>query len=190
MYFVVTSVFAFQSSMFCIDNENQFDLTEQANADISLDQMMYALASLPAYKNIVQAGAKASESAAYKKSYDNFLASYKNLLQTYTKEVAVRLNSEEKEVVKDLLSNVKDVVTFIKDEARQVRDSSIDQATREQRLEDLKNKLTEQFQQLTFKSMPLGLAIKDYLDVQEQKANPEEVEKKLNENFTQRNFVP
>lgn len=179
LFFVVVSGFMIYSDMFCTDPKKQIDLSEQANAEISPEQMMRVTFDLTAYKNIMQAGKDAQECTAYKKSLEQFSASYKNLVQIYTSEVSGRLNEEEKTVLTDILDNVKEMTNLFKVALPQINDGTIDQATKEQRAIELNNRLLEQYEQLMIKVAPFGLV------AQQQKINPEEVAKNLDEVITE-----
>lgn len=175
---VITSSLVMHAALFGMDPKKQIDVTEQANAEIAPEQMTHLALNLTAYKNIVQASKDAAECAAYKKSVEQFTASLNNLVQTYTQELAVRLNQDEQAVLKDILANVKDMANIIKVEVVRINDASIDQTTKNQRIADLNAKMVEQYQQLAYKMMPFGIV------AQEQKINPEEMDKNFDEVLT------
>ena len=97
---VVASSLVMHAALFGMDPKKQTEVTEPANTEISPEQMTHLALNLTAYKNIVQAGKDAAECAAYKKSVEQFTASLNNLVQTYTQELAVRLNGEEQSCLK------------------------------------------------------------------------------------------
>ena len=174
LFFVVVSCLVVHSAMLYAGGAEQFDLTGQANAEISPDEMMHAMFDLAAYKNIVCASKDAIECEVYKKSLKHFSASFNNLVQVYTRELASKLNAEEKAVINDVLTSVKDFANLIKLEVPRISDPSIDQATRDQRAADFNSKFIEQCQQMALKMMPFGLV------VQEQKIDPKELDKNFN----------
>lgn len=178
LVFVFVSGFVIHSALFCIDPEKQVDLTEQANAEISPEQMMHVTLDLTAYKNIVKASKDTAECAAYKKSVEQFSVSFNNLIQTYTQELAVRLNGEEQVILKDILAQVNDMANLIKVEVPRINEASIDQTTKDQRVADLYSKLAAQYQQLVYKIMPFGIV------ASEDKVNPEELDKNADEVLT------
>lgn len=183
LYFIFVSGLVIHGCMCCQEPEYKVDLTSEANQCLTPEQMMHFSVDLAAYKNIMQAAMEARKSEAYKKSLEQFSLSFNNLLATYTQELASRLNNEEKAIISDLLTNIKDVANFIKAEMPRIIDTSIDQATKEQRTVELNTKILEYYQQLVLKVMPLGVAAQDH------KASPEEVGKNLDEALSQMTSV-
>lgn len=175
IYLAVASGFMMSSFLLCDDPVKKINLTGQAQAEISSEQMFRLTSELAAYQNIMKAAKEAQETAAYKKSLKQFKASFNNLFQTYANELAYKLNADEKAILNDIFADVKDMANLIKVEGPRITCSSIDQETREQLAAELNDKLVDRYQQLVCKVSPFSLV------AQEQTVQPADFDKNLDE---------
>lgn len=154
------------------DQQNEFD--PQNNQELTPEQIMRLTFDLAAYKNIIKAEKEARESSAYKKSLAKFEASLKNLMQTYTKEVAARLTQQERDIINDILADARQMTQTFKEDMVKIDSENSDQAVKEQLLQDLQNKFIEQGKLLAFKIMPFGVVVQE-----EETSNPQDAGKNL-----------
>ncbi len=154
------------------DPQNEFD--PKNNQELTPEQIMRLTFDLAAYKNIIKAEKEARESSAYKKSLAKFEASLKNLMQTYTKEVAARLTQQERDIINDILADARQMTQTFKEDMVKIDSENSDQAVKEQLLQDLQNKFIEQGKLLAFKIMPFGVVVQE-----EETSNPQDAGKNL-----------
>lgn len=154
------------------DPQNEFD--PKNNQELTPEQIMRLTFDLAAYKNIIKAEKEARESSAYKKSLAKFEASLKNLMQTYTKEVAARLTQQERDIINDILADACQMTQTFKEDMVKIDSENSDQAVKEQLLQDLQNKFIEQGKLLAFKIMPFGVVVQE-----EETNNPQDAGKNL-----------
>jgi hypothetical protein len=154
------------------DPQNEFD--PKNNQELTPEQIMRLTFDLAAYKNIIKAEKEARESSAYKKSLAKFEASLKNLMQTYTKEVAARLTQQERDIINDILADARQITQTFKEDMVKIDSENSDQAVKEQLLQDLQNKFIEQGKLLAFKIMPFGVVVQE-----EETSNPQDAGKNL-----------
>ncbi len=154
------------------DPQNEFD--PKNNQELTPEQIMRLTFDLAAYKNIIKAEKEARESSAYKKSLAKFEASLKNLMQTYTKEVAARLTQQERDIINDILADACQMTQTFKEDMVKIDSENSDQAVKEQLLQDLQNKFIEQGKLLAFKIMPFGVVVQE-----EETSNPQDAGKNL-----------
>ena len=154
------------------DPQNEFD--PKNNQELTPEQIMRLTFDLAAYKNIIKAEKEARESSAYKKSLAKFEASLKNLMQTYTKEVAARLTQQERDLINDILADARQMTQTFKEDMVKIDSENSDQAVKEQLLQDLQNKFIEQGKLLAFKIMPFGVVVQE-----EETSNPQDAGKNL-----------
>jgi hypothetical protein len=154
------------------DPQNEFD--PKNNQELTPEQIIRLTFDLAAYKNIIKAEKEARESSAYKKSLAKFEASLKNLMQTYTKEVAARLTQQERDLINDILADARQMTQTFKEDMVKIDSENSDQAVKEQLLQDLQNKFIEQGKLLAFKIMPFGVVVQE-----EETNNPQDAGKNL-----------
>jgi hypothetical protein len=154
------------------DPQNEFD--PKNNQELTPEQIMRLTFDLAAYKNIIKAEKEARESSAYKKSLAKFEASLKNLMQTYTKEVAARLTQQERDLINDILADARQMTQTFKEDMVKIDSENSDQAVKDQLLQDLQNKVIEQGKLLAFKIMPFGVVVQE-----EETSNPQDAGKNL-----------
>jgi len=176
LFFLMFPGLVFYSTILCMDPEKPIDLTGQANIEISPEQMAFLMQleqiDVTAYKNIIQAHTDAVTSPEVS-------ASFKNLVQTYTQQLAIRLNKDEKAIIAECIADIKSWTNFIKTEIPKINDASLDQATKDKLIAEFTNKMTEQGKYLGIKWFPFGLALKDFIQEQENKISPEDRDKNI-----------
>jgi len=158
--------------MLCAETNNEFD--PKNNQELTPEQIMRLTFDLAAYKNIIKAEKEARESSAYKKSLARFEASLKNLTQTYTKEIASRLTQQERDIINDILADARQMTQTLKEDMVKIAHENGDQAIKDQLLQDLQTKFTEQGKILAFKMMPFGVVTQE-----EERNNSEDLDKNV-----------
>ena len=159
------------------DTNQEFD--PKNNQELTPEQIMQLTFDLAAYKNIMKAEKEARESSAYKKSLARFEASLKNLTQTYTKEIASRLTPQEREIINDILTDARQMAQMLKEDMVRIANDNGDQAVKEQLLQDLQAKFSEQGKILAFKLMPFAIVTQE-----EEIDNPENFDKNIQDTLS------
>jgi len=159
------------------DTNQEFD--QKNNQELTPEQIMQLTFDLAAYKNIMKAEKDARESSAYKKSLARFEASLKNLTQTYTKEIASRLTPQEREIINDILTDARQMAQMLKEDMVRIANDNGDQAVKEQLLQDLQAKFSEQGKILAFKLMPFAIVTQE-----EEIDNPENFDKNIQDTLS------